>query len=450
VSTEETDALVIGAGAAGLAAARTFADRGVEVQLLEAASRPGGVMESVREDNFLFERGPNTMRLHGRALVFVRAAGAAAALVKAAPASRKRFLLHGGRLEPVPMDPLAFATSPLLTAHGKMRLLAEPFHGRGNGARETVAEFAARRLGPEVAEALVAPFLMGIYAGDEHQLGAASVFPSLVAYEREAGSIVVGALRARFRDSGPAGAAGSWSGAGGLGAFAEVLAQPLGARVQLATPVRALARDGGRWRVETEHRSWTARRLVLAVPAGPAAKLLAPLAADAAQVAETVTYAPMVSVPLSVDPTAATHPIEGFGYLVSGGEGLDLLGALFMSRLFRGRAPRERQLIQAMIGGMRWPGAFDASEAELLDRIAAGLERGLGLRGGFEPLAFTRWERAVPQPGVGHPERIAAARAALAGDPPVELAGSWVDGVSLSDSLASGHEAALRLMEARA
>ena len=103
-----------------------------------------------------------------------------------------------------------------------------------------------------------------------------------------------------------------------------------------------------------------------------------------------------------------------------------------------------------MIGGRRWPGAVDASDEDLLGRVAEGLQRALGLRGGFEALDTIRWPAAVPQPTVGHPGRIAAARAALAGGPPLELAGAWVDGVSVADTLASGHAAALRVLAVEA
>ena len=159
---------------------------------------------------------------------------------------------------------------------------------------------------------------------------------------------------------------------------------------------------------------------------------------------------PVVSVPLSVDPALTTrHPVEGFGFLVPREEQLDLLGALFMSRLFPGRAAPARELVTAMIGGRRWPGALDAPEDELQSRIAMALDRALGLRGGFEPLAFVRHRRAICQPGVGHRSTIAALRAALVGLPPIEVVGSWVDGVSLGDTLGAGREAALRLMETR-
>jgi oxygen-dependent protoporphyrinogen oxidase len=189
--------VVVGAGVAGLAAALELRRRGDEALLLDAGDRPGGVMRSDRESGFLFERGPNTMMVKGPALSFLQRHGLEAALQPASPAARNRYLFHDGQLTPVPMNPLAFAASPLLTGRGKLRLLAEPFVPRGDGDGESVAEFVGRRLGPEAVERLFGPFLIGIYAGDERRLGAETVFPSLVEMERESGSIVRGGPSSR-------------------------------------------------------------------------------------------------------------------------------------------------------------------------------------------------------------------------------------------------------------
>ena len=77
--------------------------------------------------------------------------------------------------------------------------------------------------------------------------------------------------------------------------------------------------------------------------------------------------------------------------------GLSLLGCLFMSRLFPGRAPDGRELLQCMLGGVRWPEAVNTPDDVILERLASDLECTLGLRSAGEVLAVTRWERAIPQ-----------------------------------------------------
>jgi oxygen-dependent protoporphyrinogen oxidase len=441
----DVDAIVIGAGAGGLAAALELEARGRSVCALDAGDRPGGVMRSDRIDGFLVERGPNTTRMPAGALALLQRAGLEAALEKASPESRARFLLRPEGLVPVPLDPLRFARTQLLSRAGKLRLLREPWIPRGDGGSESVAAFVERRFGREVLDALIAPFLVGVYAGDEHALGAEAVFPTLVAAEREGGSIARGALRRAFRRGAQRGFPGTWSAQGGLGGLATLLARGLGERLQLGARVRALAPEAGGWRVELEDESLRARAVVLAADAGGAAELLAPLDTEAAAFQRTLRFAPIVSVALALEAGASRLPLEGFGFLVPRDVGLDLLGALFMSRLFARRAPPGQELVTAMIGGLRWPGAVDAPDDELLRRIHAGLDRALGLRQTPRALAITRWPRAVPQPGPRHVRAVRAIRARLAHFPPLALAGACWDGVALGETLAAGARAAADL-----
>jgi oxygen-dependent protoporphyrinogen oxidase len=446
MSGPDLGAVVVGAGAAGLAAALELRSRDHEVLLLDGGDRPGGVMRRDRESGFLFERGPNTMLVKGPALSFLQRHGLEAALQPAKPAARDRYLFHDGRLTPVPMSPFAFAASPLLTGKGKLRLLAEPLIRRGDGDGESVAEFVGRRLGPEPVERLVGPFLLGVYAGDERLLGAEAVFPSLVEMERESGSIVRGALSRMIRPRGPRGLRGSYSSPDGLGGLAGHMARGLGDSLRLGTRVASVRREEGSWVVGVEsggaEPEIRARSLVLATDAASAAALLRGLDGEAASALDSIEYAPVVSVPLCVDPRDSSHPIQGFGFLVPREAGLDLLGALFMSRMFPRRAPEDRELVMGMIGGARWPAVVDAADDEILERVQRGLDRAIGLRGSPQALAITRWPRAVPQPGPHHGRLVRGLRARLAAQPGLALAGAYLDGVSVADTLASGVRAA--------
>ena len=442
------DAVVIGAGAAGLAAALALRKAGCDVLVLEARDAPGGVMQTEMRDGFRFERGPNSFRVGAPLLALLRGAGVEAVIEPAGRASRARYLLRPSGLVAVPLGPLAAAATPLVSARGKLRILGEPFVARANGASESVAEFVTRRLGREALDALIAPFLTGVYAGDETQLGAEAVFGSLVHFERERGSIVAGALASAFSRAfapAPRGLPGSFSAHGGTGALAAALAHALGSgALRCGARALAIARDGAGWRIALGAEEILARALVLAVDAHAASNLLAPLDAEAARLAASVAYAPIASVSLGVASGTTRTRIAGFGFLVPRDLRLDLLGALYMSQLFARRAPPGHELVTALIGGSRWPGAVDASDAEIEKRVLAGLDRALGLGAPPRVLAISRFERAVPQPGVDHAARIAALRARFASDRTLAFAGAWLDGVALGDAFASGLAAGAR------
>ncbi len=441
-------AVVVGAGIAGLAAACELRRRGLEVVVCEAGARAGGVAQTGRRDGYLFERGPNTFRVTASLHAFLAARGLDAKLLRASPASRERLLLVDGRLVAVPLGPVAFARTPLLSARGKLRLLREPFVPRAEIPGESAAAFVARRLGPEVAERLVSPFLIGIYAGDARRLAAESVFAGLVAHERTHGSIARGLLASALR-RGPSARAGISSAQGGVSELVQALADELGPALRLATAVESLRTGaGGAWEVETSGKILLAHSVVVATPAPEAAALLRKLDDEAARLLEGIEYAPVASLSFGVDPAGARERIRGFGFLVLPGRESALLGCLFMSQLFPGRAPPGRELLTVLAGGTFQPGLLDLADDVLADRVREALVRVLGLRGEIRLLGVARWPRAVPQPVAGHRERIAAIRARLAGLPSLAFAGAHLDGVAFADAASSGLCAAQRLTEA--
>ena len=446
MTTPEVGAVVVGAGIAGLAAALELQSSASEVFVIDASDRPGGVMRTDHVSGYVIERGPNTFQLKAPMWAFLKEQGLEAAVLAAEPASHLRFVFRQGRLVPVPMSPRAFLGTPLLSAGGKLRLLAEPLIRRGDGGDESVAEFLARRLGRQAVTGLVGPFLTGVYAGDENRLGAAAVFPTLVQLEREHRSLAWGGVRSALRRTRPRGRPGSWSAAEGLGPFARHLAERLVEPPALNSTVSAIGREGGGWRVEVSgpggERSLRSERLVLATDAGAASRILAAVDPDLAGTLSGIEYAPVVGIPVGIDPEQVRTPIEGFGFLVPREEDLALLGCLFMSRLFPGRAPAGRQLLQCLLGGTRWPEAIDLPDDTLTKRVAEDLDRTLGLQAEPQSLGVTRWPRAIPQPDRHHAGRMREARARVAQLPGLALAGAYIEGVSVADSLASGVRAA--------
>lgn len=449
----DVEVAVIGGGIAGLAAAATLRRAGRDVVVLEASARAGGAAQSERIDGHLVERGANTFRIPPVMAAFLRDHAQSALPIAAAPASRERFLVRGGALVPVPMDPLAFATTPLLTPRGKLRLLAEPFVRRGDARGESVAEFATRRLGREACDALVAPFLTGVYAGDEHQLGAEAVFPSLVAAERRGGSVAVGLLADAVARRGARGRPGTWSAREGVAALPDALARSLGASLRLSAPASGIAFEEGGYRIEiaadSGARELRARGLIVAAPAAASARLLAGLEPEAAKAVGAIAHAPVASVSVSIARDSTRVPVRGFGYLVPRGEGDALLGCLFPSRLFAGRAPADRELLTLLAGGLRKPAALDWPDDRLVAALQGEVDRTLGLADAPRVLAITRWPQAVPQPGREHGRILRGVRDRLARFPRLAIAGGWTDGVAFGESLASGVRAAHSILEER-
>ncbi|MGH0031675.1 MAG: protoporphyrinogen oxidase [Myxococcota bacterium] len=443
------DAVVVGAGIAGLAAALELQSAGNEVTVIDPSDRPGGVMRTDHVHGFVVERGPNTTLVKAPMRAFLEQRRLDEHLVRAEPASRLRFVLRQGELVPVPMSPLALATTSLLSLGGKLRTLGEPFIRRNRGDEESVAEFLGRRLGREVVTGMVGPFLTGVYAGDETQLGARAVFPGLVEAEDRFGSLLLGGVGSLFARR-EKGLRGSFSATAGFGPFARTLADQLAEPPALGSRVVGLARADGRYRVDVTSASGDvaldAARVVVATPAPEAAQLLRGVDADVGVALEQLRYAPIATVPLGVARQDLREPVRGFGFLVPQQEERALLGCLFMSQLFPGRAPEGFELLHCMLGGVRWPDALGVGDEGLVERALSDVDAVLGLKGQAQSLGVGRWERAIPQPGREHPARMRWVEQRLAEQAPgLALAGAYVAGVSVADSLASGLAAAERL-----
>jgi len=278
------------------------------------------------------------------------------------------------------------------------------------------------------------------------------VFPSLVAAERRSGSVVRGLLASAFARKAERGRPGTWSARDGAASLPEALARSLGPRIRLRSPASRVTFEAGAYVVEIATDSGAeklrARGLVVAAPADATARLLGDLEADAATAIGAIAYAPVASVSLSIAQGTTRVPVRGFGYLVPRGEGDALLGCLFPSQLFPGRAPEGRDLLTLLAGGMRKPEALEWPEDRLVAALQSEVDRVLGLREAPRALAVTRWPRAVPQPGCDHVRMLASARERLARHPRLAIAGAHTDGVAFGESLASGVRAAHQVLEA--
>ena len=429
-----SNTIVVGAGMSGLARAYALAERGHDVLLLEASSRAGGVVASERRDGFLLELGPNTVRPSAELWALVGDLGLRGEALLADP-RLPRYIDWNGSLHALPMSPRGLLATRLLSAGGKLRLLAEPFARRGTDPEESLHAFFARRLGTQVADHFIEPFVAGIFAGSSRELSAAAAFPMLFSWDREHGSLLRGGLAHRRKSPrDPSIPRGLLSFREGLAALPAALASRLGARLETSVRVEELAPAGaGGWRLTTSRGERTARRVVLASPASEAARLSRAFAPEAAEALEGIPHPFLAVVHLSFPLDALGHPFDGFGHLVVPQEDRRVLGAVWSSSLFADRAPAGRALVTAFLGGSRDPGAASLSE-ESLAGIAVR-DVGAALRAAREAtvVKVTRYARSIPQYVAGHSARMQALERAEARFPGLTFLGNYRGGISVGD-----------------
>jgi len=463
-AVETADALVLGAGMSGLAAARALLRAGSRPLVLEAGNRPGGVMETTVSAGFVAELGPSTVQESPALLELAAAAGCAGELVPAAAAARRRFVVHRGRLVALPGGPHGLLTTPLLSWRGKARLATEPWRRRGPGPHESVAAFFGRRLGSE-ALPLADAIGLGVFAGDPDELAIGFAFGGAYSLEREHGSLLRGLIHAARRSS------RSRRLVAFRGGFAE-----LGRRLAGGLDVRygcnalQVVRDGAGFCLRAAQHgrqlSFSAPRLVSALPAQPTAAVLSALISGVSGTSGTATvsgasgtagaaaglsglaaiaaipHAPVAVVALGYERRQVLHPLDGFGFLAPHREGRRILGCLFSSSLFPERAPAGRVLLTVMVGGRRRPRLVELPDADLVALAHGEIAELLGVRGQPEAAVLRRWQPGIPQPNAHWPAARDAASALERAHPGLTVLGSWLHGVGLPDCARAGWEIA--------
>lgn len=435
--------VVIGAGVAGLAAAFHARKRGHAVTVLEAAPRPGGVVWTEDIDGYRLELGPNGIFDQNPAGVeLCRELGLGDQLIAGSEESRKnRYLYLDGRLHKLPGSPGALLRTKALSWPGKLSLLCEPFRRRPAKPREdeSVASFARRRFGAEAAEKFIGALVTGVHGGDAEHLEVASAFPRMARFEREAGSVIRGALRASRQKRKAAEAAGLpkpgpqqlWSFRGGLRVLVEALAAACGDGLKLNSPVTALVRRGNDWVVTAASVEHVADIVVSTVPAPQQVELLHDVAPAAAAEFATVRFAPIAVVALGYRREDVHGPQDGFGFIAPNGTRQGVLGVQWCTSIFPDRAPPGHVLWRALCGGVNRPDVLQWDDAELLGRVQTEMRAVMGVTAEPTFTKIVRWPRAIPQYEPGHTARVRRILAAL--PPGLFVGGNGLFGVSLAD-----------------
>lgn len=459
--------VIVGGGIAGLATARALRAElpGAEILVLEAGDRTGGNVRTEQIDGYVCEAGPDGFLDNAPAtLAFVDGIGLTPALLASRDSARRRFIFRDARLREVPLSPAAFLTSSLLSTTAKCRIACEPFSRRAPAYDESILHFAERHIGREAAQILVGSMVSGIFAGNAAELSLKSCFPKMHDMDTQYGSLVRAMLAKRREHrmtngvGAPAGRLTSF--ADGMESLIRAATRSLGDAVRIRCRVRTLHPRllmgntsprlvGARsFSIRTADQAIEADAVVLAGPASESAYLISPFDAGAAQLLNGIETAPLVVACLGFDERtliAERGPLDGFGFLVPRGEGPRILGALWESSIYAGRAPVGKVLLRVMIGGATDREAMDLDDDQLVDIVRDDLRRTMGVRVAPEFVRLFRHRRGIPQYAIGHSVRLARLEKRLREHPGLFLAGNSYRGVSINTSIEQAPDIAHRV-----
>jgi oxygen-dependent protoporphyrinogen oxidase len=444
---------IIGAGIAGLTAAYRLKQLGTRVLVYEAGQRVGGVIRSERREGYLAELGPSTMSPPSAMVAaLLTDLGLDSTKLTAAPMARHRYIVRRGKLVRLPMSPPELLTTRLLSNTAKLAVFGEPLvEAQESTGDESVAAFVRRRFNQEVVDYIANPFVAGTFAGDPEQLSVRHAMPHLHALERSAGSVVKAMMHKRKSRAGIApdadDSARLLSFRNGLQEIPDALARELAADIRLGSPVTQLRSSSKGWMVGAAFQSPEFYDAV--VYAGPAYALdeidLDFPGGERLSTLSSIAHPPVAVLALGFERDHVTHPLDGFGFLVPEVERRRVLGAIFSSTLFPERSPDGRVMLTVYVGGTRDPDLVQADPQTITARVLDELRMLLGVRGEPTFRALHIWPKAIPQYVLGYGRFKEILDQTEANNPGLVLAGSYRDGISLGDAIASGQRAATRV-----
>jgi oxygen-dependent protoporphyrinogen oxidase len=440
-------AAVIGAGISGLATAYWLQQEGYEVDVFDRDANIGGAIVTEEEAGFLIDLGPNsTLETSATLTELVAELGLGDEKVYGNRESNKRYIVRDGKLHALPTSPLAFLRTPLFSFAAKLRLLREPFIRPSQGDDISLSDLVRHRLGQEFLDYAINPFVAGVYAGDPDDLSAPAAFPKLYDLERDYGSFIRGAIggaRARKKRKEVAkDRAQLFSFRKGMSVFPQALAAKLAKPVFGNCEITSLHPSESGYQL-TGSGNIPAKKyavVVLTTPTDSLSTLLEPFDATFAGQLREVRYPPVSVVFLGYRQEQVRRELDGFGFLIPKLEQRKILGAIWSSAIFPGRAPDGHAAFTVFVGGTRQPEMATLPEAELLATVVAELNDFVGLSG--QPVvARTRlWPRAIPQYTMGY-GRLKDRFSALEGEyPGLYFAGNFRRGISVGDSVLSARE----------
>ena len=469
---------VIGGGITGLAAAQRLMSRSdnVQVVLLEASRRLGGIIRTEAADGFLMELGPDSFITNKPAAIqLCDEIGFTDQLIATDARFRRSLVLRNGKPMPVPdgfmlmapSKPWAILTTPILSLTARLRLLSEAVIARRTTAEdESLASFVRRRFGQQTLERLVQPLIGGIYTADPEKLSLKATMPRFSEMEQSHGSVIRATLAQqkvdRKRSAGQQKDLNNSSGsgaryglfataAGGLSdmvaAIERVLRKTGRVETRLGLEVTGIEKptaSGAHWVVQLRNqRPMTFDAVIVTLPTHAAGRILKPAISPELHAALLeIEYASSAIVVSGHQLSDFNHPMDAFGLVVPAIERRKILAVSFSSRKFSDRAPAGQILLRTFVGGAMQPELLDHDDDTITGFVNDELRSIFGMK--TEPMfsEVIRYNNAMPQYHVGHLDRVARIESLLKNTPGLHLAGSAYTGVGIPDSIASGQAAA--------
>jgi oxygen-dependent protoporphyrinogen oxidase len=434
---------VIGAGISGLTTAYLLSKKGFDVTIIEKNNSVGGSIESVFENGFLFDRGPNsaleTTPVIGQ---LIKELELELELLYASKQANKRYILRDNKLHSLPTSPQGLLKTKLFSGKAKLRLMAEPFIGRsGDGYYQSLAEFVKRRLGQEFLDYAINPFVAGVYAGRPEDLSVKSAFPKLYALEEKYGGLIIGTIRSirerKKRAEVAKQSAKMLSFKSGMITLPKAIEKYFGSNILLSSEVSSVDKTEKGFSISYQQNGTINKiesdAVLSTIPSYTASGIFTKYDKEFKIHADAIYYPPVLVYYLVYDRKNIKQELDGFGFLIPTKENKSFLGALWSSIIFSQRTDETKAAFTLFVGGSRNPDFVKEDRNSLLLKVRKEFEALMGITA--DPIFTSErfWEKAIPQYNLGYVEHERFFDDFEKQNPGLFISGNFRGGISVGD-----------------
>lgn len=436
---------ILGGGISGLTAAFKLKKAGKEFILLEGENSLGGKIRSSQHDGYTVEHGPNTVLINnGEIKKLIEDLGIWEQLIfPEKVASSNRFVLKNNRIEPFPSGFGKAIKSKLFSIRTLISILKEPLKkANTDDADESLADFVERRLGKQILEDFITPFVTGIYAGDPKKMSVNYTMSLLKEAEDKHGSIIKGMMKimkAKKVESEKLGLPKQkiFTFKNGLQDLINTIHSKIEDEVELNAPVLKIehTKEGYliKYEQEGEEKEISCKQVISALPAFTLAEITHNFAFGLSSNLSKIKYVPALAVHLGFNSSQMKWNEKAFGILSRNEEKVPFLGVLFNSHFFPHTAEKGKELISVICGGYRYPEIIDKTDEEIFEEVTTCLRKLLGITGDFDLQNIVRWGKGIPQYELGYREIEKEIDLFVGAHHNFKIVANFYKGISVSD-----------------
>jgi len=397
---KHSDVLIIGGGISGLSTAWWLSQKGIKSTLLEKANQPGGLIDTTIQQGYTTDHAASMILNFNSDVTRFISSTDMDRHKKLRNKISTRYIIKNNTLCPVPTTLFGLLFSNFLSGNARLQLMTEAFRPRTKSDSESVANFVRRRLGQEILDLAIDPYVSAVLANDPEQACARSTLPRLTSLEDQFGSITAGIIAKKLIPGRKGLPHEAFAFTDGMKSFVNNLKNNSFADIRVEHEVIAIEPYNEGWRIVSKSNSgeqqFICRQLVFSTPANITAKLLSSTHFELSNLLNKIHYSPIAQVHLGFDRTAFKKPMNGNGFLLPSSSKMPIRGSLWMSNLINNRAPEGKILTSNYLGGASHSKILSQPDDKLTDTTVSTLEKLTQLKQSPEMVRVNKFSQGLP------------------------------------------------------